>query len=373
MGKAVEQWLTLYSSPETKKQYKWRFNRFAKWVVVNQILPIKQIEKVDDYIQKDFKNHLNSGNLYQFRRKYKSIISKYAAYLSTSNVNTARNMINPIRSFFSNELDVRIKLRKGTVPLPDSSKNDHVLTIEELRQMYAVADIEGKAKLSTAVSLGWRVSDFLNLTVAEIKHQLSIIDSDGYCYWKTSHNKTRHQAIKVFAILNPLAVHDLKAHLEQIPPTQKYLWKIRTTAGMTRWVRRLFQKAGLKTKSRVRFHLIRKYTESTIMLKGGAHHEAKLLVGHKIHATLWSYIEGYIYDSLLDKYKAIYPEWLRLDLNAQAYQQKELKDIKERLLVLEEFITKVAESYDLGFTFNQEHRLLEIHDADKIRSMYTLA
>ena len=281
MGKRLENWLSKASSLNTKGQWLFRWQKFSHWIVSeNNPLtgkPYMNCDKneVDEVIRKDFEempNHL-------FQDKYRDILTKYISSFKDTPSNTVASYVSGVRSFFSNET-TSIKLQKGKVPSPEMAMNEHRFDLEELHSMWLMADNEGKARLSVAVSLGWGVGDFLNLDKTLIEKKVNEVDEDGYVAFDYRRKKTK---ARIRGILNPNAVNDLKKYLPRIPTVQKSLWSTETRVGLNKWLKTLVNEAGLKENGSIRFHLIRKYVFDIVSSRCGVY-EAKLLVGKRF---LW--------------------------------------------------------------------------------------
>ncbi|MCJ7634304.1 hypothetical protein MUP77_18180 [Candidatus Bathyarchaeota archaeon] len=311
MGKRLENWLSKASTTGTKKDWKGRWLKFATWITTEKnpltgtpYLSCKP-EEVDDKIRADFESlpsHL-------FQDRWRDILTKYVAYLNTSEVkpNTAASRITSVRSFFSNEAS-SIPMQKGKLPTPEMAMNEHRFNITEFRKMWLVANLEGKARLSVAVSLGWGIGDFLDLKTPFIKNVLGTVDSDGFVYFDSRRQKTK---ARTRGILTPTAVHDLTAYLKTIPSTQEYVWTTRTDIGLNYWLKTLYKDAGLQENGQVRFHLIRKDTFDIVSSQCGLY-EAKLLVGKSIPLEDATYLHG-MEDRLLEKYKKFAYPFLQLN------------------------------------------------------------
>lgn len=274
---------------------------------------------VDDAIRKDFENmpsHL-------FHDKYRDILTKYIASLSGEKGNTAAAQVSSVRSFFSNET-MSIRLPPGKVPKPEMAMHEHRFTLEELRRMWLVADTEGKARLSTAVSLGWGVGDFKNLKTQFIRTVLANVDEDGYVAFDYRRQKT---SARIRGILNPCSVSSLRNYLKQVPKNQTFLWKALTTTGLNHWLRTLFSEAGLTENGKLRFHLIRKYVFDIVSSQVGMY-EAKLLTGKMIPLGDATYLHG-LEDRLLERYKKFAYPLLRLNGSVQSQQTKLAKMVEK--------------------------------------------
>jgi hypothetical protein len=326
MGRRLENWLSKASTRETRKAHAGRWRRFAKWVtttvdpLTGKVYMTCKEDEVDDFIRTDFEEMAN----HLFQDRYKDVLTKYLVSLKEMKANSARNFVASVRAFFSSEC-TPIRLAKGKIPASEMAENEHRLSIEELREMYRVADTEGKARLSVALSLGWGVSDFLGLQKDFIQDAMERADKDGFATFDYRRVKTR---ARIFGILTPDAVNDLKRHLRQIPEGQASLWSFGTKEGVGAWFKKLFKEAGLENGiQKLRFHLIRKFVFDTVSSKCGIY-EAKLLVGKKIALADATYLHG-LQDRLLKKYKAHAWPLLRLDTGGEAKTDEKVNQLSE--------------------------------------------
>jgi hypothetical protein len=318
MGRRLENWLSKASTEGTREQWKIRFQRFARWA--SKYMGC-DAEEVDDIIRRDFEampSHL-------FQDKYRDLLTKYVSFLSGMKDNTALAHISSVRSFFSNEA-AEIRLQRGKLPSPQMAMNEHRFTLPELRAMWLVGDLESKARLSAAVSLGWSIGDFMALETRFARGLVERVDEDGFASFDYLRRKTR---ARVRGILTPDAVQDLKAYLAKVPPGQGKLWTTTTAEGFNYWLRNLVKEAGIRQNGTMRFHLLRKYTFDTVSANCGLY-EAKLLVGKKIPIADETYLHG-LEDRLLERYKRFAYPLLRLsgstpqNGNTKALEEKFMK------------------------------------------------
>jgi hypothetical protein len=330
MGKRLENWLSKASSEQTRTDWKLRWIKFVNWVT-SEVNPLTtkpylscKVEEVDDRIREDFEkmpSHL-------FQDKWRDILTKY--YLDKRNIkpNTAVSYIASVRSFFSNET-TSIKLQKGKLPRIELAMGEHRFTLQELRQMWLVSDIEGKARLSTVVSLGWSVGDFAKLQTQFIREVLDHVDDDGFCAFDYRRGKTK---ARIRGVLNPNAVKDLYTHLNQVPENQRYLWNAKSKEGLNYWIKSLCKQARIKENGTIRFHLIRKYVFDVVASTCGQY-EAKLLTGKRIPLSDATYLHG-LEDRLLERYKKFAYPLLHLNGTLQS-QQSKLEKMVEKIEGLE--------------------------------------
>lgn len=318
-------------------------------------------EDVDDVIRHDFE----SMPSHLFHDKYRDMLTKYAASLSGLKSNTALSYISSARSFFSNEA-ISIKLQAGKLPRPEMAMGEHRFTLNELRKMWLIADTEGKARLSVAVSLGWSVSDFLSLTAEFIQNVVGNKDIDGFAAFDYRRMKTK---TRIRGVLNANTVHDLEQYLARVPAGQEYLWTTHTKTGINYWLRRLFKEAGLQAAGSLRFHLVRKYVYDLVSSQCGVN-EAKLLTGKTIPLSDETYLHG-LEARLLERYKRFAYPFLRLGASAEAaagIPEKYRKKIED----LEGKYTSLIDLYDE--TKNERNELWAIVETqqDEMKHLHSL-
>jgi len=318
MGRRYENWLSKAGSPKTQLDWRKRWSIFVRWVVSaeNPLTgkPYMEcgVDHVDEVIRRDFEtmpSHL-------FQDKYANMLTKFITSFKNAKANTIGSYLGSVRSFFTNEA-MSIRLPRDKVPAAEMAENEHVFVQDELRQMWLVADVEGKARLSVAVSLGWSVGDFLALSRDFMANVLEHVDKDGFVAFDYQRKKTR---ARVRGILNPCAVRDIQALLPQVPPHQDVVWNATTTEGLNKWVKTLVHEAGIRPSGTMRFHLFRKYTYDLVTSKCGAY-EAKLLVGKTIPLKNMTYLHG-LQDRLLDRYKKFAYPFLKLNGEGKAKAEK---------------------------------------------------
>jgi hypothetical protein len=239
----------------TRSLHSRNWRKFAKWAVttINSLTEHNfftcSMDEVDDAIRTDFV----TMNTAMFLDKYKDMLTKYLVSISHLKNNTQNAYMTSVKSFFTSE-SVSIKLPKGKIPSIERARGDHELTIPELQAMWHVGNWEEKARISTALSLGWGISDFMALQVNDIKAYLHDIDEEGFCVFDSERIKTRRRSVIVIGILNPDGTRDLTKYLDTIPDTRASLWTIGTPKGMNLWLRTLYAKAGFTTTRKLHFH-----------------------------------------------------------------------------------------------------------------------
>ena len=348
MGTRLDNWLSKASTPRTQSLWNNRWKRFANWVV-SEMNPLTgtpyldcHIDEVDDVIRSDFEtmpSHL-------FHDRYRDLLTKYVTSFRNASSNTVASYVSSVRSFFTNEA-TSIRLQKGKIPRPEMAMNEHRFTLEELHRIWMVADTEGKARLSVAVSLGWGIGDFMDLERLFIEQVLNNVDEDGFTCFDTRRKKTK---ARVRGILNPCAVHDLLTYLPRIPTQQHRLWSIQTHEGCNVWLKTLVKEAGIQENGSIRFHLLRKYVFNIVSSQCGPY-EAKLLVGKTIPLSDATYNHG-LEDRLLARYKEFAAPFLTLDASTE--QGFDVSQVEEHVQDLDTTIQALARQAQRQETENLE-------------------
>jgi hypothetical protein len=90
--------------------------------------------------------------------------------------------------------------------------------------------------------------------------------------------------------------HEALTALRQLrriqPKTEHVFESVRTVVGLNKWLKSLCERAKIKTRGRIRFHLIRKYTFSQLSASGMNAWEAKLCIGKTIPLDILTYLKG---------------------------------------------------------------------------------
>jgi integrase len=137
----------------TRKEYRNGLQRFSAWFgkTPNEILQMR-------------KEDLKSEDRFQ-RKRFERELEKFHAYLKEqgSATNSARTLCLGLRQFFR-YYEVPIVLRRGSeVGKAILTDKTYPLTIEDLRKMFAVADLKQRVILSMAKDLALRIGDFLRI------------------------------------------------------------------------------------------------------------------------------------------------------------------------------------------------------------------
>jgi len=153
------------------------------------------------------------------------------------------------------------------VQIPD---NEFVFTQEILRKLYYYGNLQEKAWLSTAISLGYSSIDFLALETEKIKNLVREA-KDKHQDFIGFIGKTRAKtSVQPRSFLTPEAIENLSEYLKMLEKQNggklpKFLWDNATNDSLNGWLKALFRKANIDAYGRdVRFHGLRKFVYDTL-------------------------------------------------------------------------------------------------------------
>jgi integrase len=211
------------------------------------------------------------GKLQDWRRETKNAILRFYREQKAKGykINMARNSVIGVMAFYSQNCETvkGITRELDPVQIPD---NEFVFNQEILRKLYYYGNLQEKAWLSTAVSLGYSSIDFLALETKKIgnlireakdKHQ-DFIGFIGKTRTKTS--------VQPRSFLTPEAIENLSEYLKMLESQNggklpKYLWDNATNDSLNNWLKALIRKANIDTYGRdPRFHGLRKFVYDTL-------------------------------------------------------------------------------------------------------------
>lgn len=275
--------------------------------------------------------------------------------------NTVRSEVSTVRAFCRDNCTTLILPRKKIAKAKEAH-GEHEFSREELSKMFFVADIRGKAILSTAISLGFSVEDFSELP-RELMESLvnkaiaGKIDFIGFDYerGKTGVSSRSH--------LTPEARDSLKAWFEYTDkkrasegkPKSEWVWANGNGSHLSEQaindiIKDLVQKANIITTGTVRFHLLRKFLMNALHDAGFSDWEVKRAVGKEIPTADSTYLKG-LSRKLSEKFCEVYPyiqlngsgskNHLRIEELEQKIQQLEIN--QENLAIENQTLRRIIE------------------------------
>ena len=299
----MEEWLEELK-PTSRPTYKSKFRDFLDWSGTTDREIVAEWKATED---RD-----------EFRKAWGKVVVRYYQYCleKTGKINTARTHATAVRSFFASQCD-RLKVKKGAIAKPRAAKGEHVFSQSDLQKMYKYAGVREKAILSTAVSLGWSASDFLDLEKEVLERQISRARSEGLEFIRFDWDREK-TGEPVLGILTPEAMDSLEEWFERIPDAA---WAFPREAGngerpisqdsLNDILRALVREANIITTGSVRFHLLRKFLMSELSSAGLNEWEVKIIVGKSIPVSDSTYLQK-IKNDAFEKYTQLGYERIRL-------------------------------------------------------------
>jgi len=277
MASPKEEWLKEYSKEGSKNKNRKHLDRFCEWAKVTDVELVKECKASDPR---------------EFSKKWgKKIVEFYNDALSEGyKSNYARTLTIAPRAFFKSQC-VEVKIKRGAIAKAKMAFGEHELLLEELQRMYRIGNIEDKARLATAISLGWGAQDFVRLEWSFLEPHLSENLEAPVAFWREriksgspSRSHLTHEAVECLR------------ELRKLKPNDKYVFSgyngtHLTEDGLNAWFKSLVDRAKIETRGKIRFHLLRKFLLSQLSSSGMNQWEAKLCVGKSIPTDILTYLK----------------------------------------------------------------------------------
>jgi integrase len=317
-----EDWLREYSRQRTIKKCRRNFGLFCEWADTNDL------ELVNEYKTSDPR---------EFSKKWGKIIVQYYNDMLKKGYssNYCRTLTIAPRAFFKSQC-IEVKIKRGAIAKQKMAMGEHEFILEELQKMYRVGDIEDKARLATALTLGWGAQDFLNLEWSFIEPYLDENLEPPVAFWyergKTgapSRSHLTHEAI------------DALREWKRVSSESKYVFSgyngtHLTPNALNVWLKSLVKRAKIKARGKIRFHLMRKFLFSQLSSSGMNAFESKLCIGKTIPADLLTYLKGQE-ENLREKFIKAESRFTLTGITNSHYGN--LTEFNEKLMTLEAIIT----------------------------------
>ena len=270
-------------NPNTKKEYRNGLQRFAAW-----------FGKTSDEILAMRKADLKNEDSFQ-RKRFEREMEKFHAHLKEqgSATNSARTLCLGLRQFF-NYYEVGMKLKRGSaVGKSVLTEKTYPLTIEDIRKMFAVANLRERVMLTLAKDLGIRIGDFVKIKVKDLPN----LDSEAPIGWDIMTGK---EEVLAKGHLSAETVELLKTYLPTIADnTNAYLFPTNGTHGIDedtlgQTLKALAKKAGIVVpqNKQLTFHTFRKLFISTGKNVGVSDDVVKALCGKSVESDIRTYMTG---------------------------------------------------------------------------------
>jgi integrase len=340
MTNKIEEWLSEFSSENTKETYRHRIQLFF---TATGLTP----EKLESMTTDEIKH---------------AILTYRAEFLKTGKQNTVLSIINAVRSYCA-QIGKVLKFRKGQLGTFEADTESHVFTNHDLNEMFEVGDTTEKAILATSVSLGWEISAFLELQEEKIRRILAHAkeNDEKFVFFECTREKEHEPRL---GILNPLCIEWLTKYLEtKTPSTDGRLFEY-TEEGVNRILRRLALASALKTTGEIRFHNIRKWLMSRLSRCGFNEFQIKYILGKAIGVSDRTYLQT-LKGEIEEKYPRVFNEYLNISPKGLVVTDKDSKAIIDGLKTEIQGLRQQLQAYESKNAETQSKMLAKFEDYDR--------
>ena len=267
----------------TRREYRNGLQRFSAW-----------FGKTADEILEMRKADLKSDDTFK-RKRFDRELERFHAFLKENrqSTNSARTLCSGLRQFFR-MYEVPLLLRRGS-PISKQQMTDktYPLTIEDVRRMFAVADLRERVILAMAKDLGLRIGDFVQIKKAD----LPLLDQEAPVPFDIM---TEKEGVIAKGHLSADSVDLLKTYLPTIAnnpnpyvfPSNREGYLNKDTIGLN--LKQLARKADITIPSgkRLTFHAFRKLFISTGKNLNLDPDTVKALCGKHVAPDILTYMTG---------------------------------------------------------------------------------
>jgi len=324
----LESWLSQFEG-KTRTTYESAFKNFLEWAKATPEELVKIYKEAPD------KNEWSKEwglNLLRFQSEMleKGVKKNGKPYKKGG----VRNAVVAVQSFFSSTCQ-KLIVRRGRIIPVQMRTNEHMFSINDLRKMFDVANTRDKAILSTAVSLGWSISDFLSLKRQFIKDLIERAKSENLKFITFDWLRNKTDA-PILGILTPESLYWLEQWIKTSEESE-YLWasnrgeKLRDQT-VSDILTRLAKDSGIVTTGTIHFHGFRKFLMTILTTSGLNEFEVKTILGKKIPISDATYLR--IKDDAFSKFKQAYPFFslIKTEANGKIAKVEEVLDTMMEVL-----------------------------------------
>jgi integrase len=264
----MEDWLGTIPSPQTRKNYKNGIRRFEEFYH----RPIEALLELSD-------------------TELGHIIEKFYSHLKENHPqNTCRNLVNcPIQylKYFGKNPKYKKSLGIYTTTL---TTRDHLLTVDEVREMWKIASIEEKVMLKTWM-LGLRIGDACKLDWQAFSFKPSVEPQEVIV-------TTHKEGVTAHIFVDPEFQTLLEKQISNLDHSNKYLFQSEKGGHvkekqLLRRLQKLQKKAGIDSKGKVfGWHLGRKLFLRTCAELGITSWNVQMMCGKAVDKSIATYING---------------------------------------------------------------------------------
>jgi len=336
---AEKEFLESISNVNTRKEYRHGLQKFSAW-----------FGKTPDQILKMRQEDLKSEDRFQ-RKRFERELEKFHAHLKEQGfgTNTCRTVCLGLRQFFR-YYEVPILVRRGSeVGKSIVTEKTYPLTIEDLRKMFAVADLRQRVILSMAKDLALRIKDFLNIKKADLPD----LQTEPPVAFDVM---TEKEEVLAKGHLSAETVEMLKLYLPTVKDkANPYLFGTNGHGPMDEdtlgWnLKQLAQKAGLVIPKgkRLTFHAFRKLFISTGKNLNVDPDMIRKMCGKSVESDTYTYMTGVQWREAFGKIADILKIQALSNHNHTRLEELEEKITKLNRLVTDQSLTLDAYKQDLA-------------------------
>lgn len=306
MNDIVKEWMSEISSATSRTTYLIRLKNFLKWYQK----PITDLLKLSP-------------------KKFRHLLLKFQTDMVTQKMpnNSILGIITAMRSLYKYETNVSVDFRNKLVKL-EEAQNKHSFSNGDLKAMFDVASLRGKALIAIGSSLGWGISDVVKLKRQFIK---ALVDrarehNERFAYFKRQRGKTR---AKAYGVLNPCAIEWLQKWFETWNGNS--LFDI-TADQINKELKRIAKESGITTTGNVSWHCFRSWVFDSLIKSGLSEMASKYIVGKSVPLSDSTYLN--LAKDIEEKYPKIYDKHMCITRSGIEIKSKDEQIEKlERALV----------------------------------------
>lgn len=263
----MNDWLEAIPSPQTRKNYRNGIRRF------------------EEFIQKPIESLLELNDT-----ELGHIVEKFYCHLKQNHPqNTCRNLVNcPIQylKYFGKNPKYKKSLGIYTTTL---TTRDHLLTVDEVREMWKIASLEEKVMLKSWL-LGLRISDACKLEWRQFNFKPSGEPKEILV-------NTRKEGITAHVFIDSEFQNYLEKQIPVLKGDNKFLFQSEKGGNLKekqllRKLQCLQKKAGVEARGTFGWHIGRKLFLRTCAELGITSWNAQMMCGKAVDKSIATYING---------------------------------------------------------------------------------
>jgi integrase len=329
----VKEWLSEFVNHSTRRNYEQNLSKFLR----ENNLSIEELINIES---SDLKHKIMQyrANMLHDKKSQNSFLA-----------------IKTSVSSFRQYLDKPLKFRTNQIGKGQMDIDSHAFSTSDLKAMFEVGTTQGKAIISTAVSLGWEISQFIELERDHIKQVLDHAkeNNEQFIYFQNTRNKTNTPRL---GILNPLAIYWLNRYLETRKDKSKYLFGSWTQNGLSKYVKRMAKDANITQTGQIRFHSFRRWLMSNLSRASFNEFEIKFILGKSINISDLTYLQG-LRSAIEEKYPKAYETYLNINPNTNG--NGKIKELNNDMTILKEKL------YDKDLEIDRLKKVIETNQENQ--------